>query len=88
MYIIDWEYAGMAPKYYDIADMFQETLIPREAETQIVEQYCAGCDFAQTLRYIDLFKPFPDIYWFLWSMIQINISKIEFDYYSYGQTKI
>ena len=88
MYIIDWEYAGMAPKYYDIADMFQETLIPREAETQIVEEYCAGCDFAQTLGYIDLFKPFPDIYWFLWSMIQINISKIEFDYYSYGQTKI
>jgi thiamine kinase-like enzyme len=87
MYIIDWEYAGMAPKYYDIADMFQETLIPREAEIQIVEEYCVGCDFAQTLRYIDLYKPFPDIYWFLWSLIQINISKIKFDYYSYGQTK-
>ncbi|MBE9544181.1 MAG: phosphotransferase family protein, partial [Proteobacteria bacterium] len=29
MYIIDWEYAGMAPRYYDIADMFQEILVPR-----------------------------------------------------------
>ena len=32
MYIIDWEYGGMGPKYYDIADMFQEILVPREVE--------------------------------------------------------
>ncbi len=37
MYIIDWEYAGMAPKYYDLADMFQEILVLRETEKQIVE---------------------------------------------------
>jgi thiamine kinase-like enzyme len=87
MYIIDWEYAGMAPKYYDIADMFQEILVPREAEKQIVQEYCAGQKFDHVFFYIDLFKPFPDIYWFLWSLIQLNISKIEFDYYSYGKIK-
>ena len=87
MYIIDWEYAGMAPKYYDIGDMFQEILVPREAEKQIVEEYCAGYQFDHVLYHIDLFKPFPDIYWFLWSLIQLNISKIEFDYYNYGKTK-
>ena len=87
MYIIDWEYAGMAPKYYDLADMFQEILVLREAEKQIVEEYCAGHQFEDVLYYIDLFKPFPDIYWFLWSLIQLNISKIKFDYYTYGKTK-
>ncbi len=87
MYIIDWEYAGMAPKYYDIADMFQEILGPREAEKGIVGEYCNGDNFDRTLFLIDLFKPFPDIYWFLWSLIQLNISKIEFDYYNYGKTK-
>ena len=87
MYIIDWEYAGMAPKYYDLADMFQEVLVPREAEKQIVEAYCEGRQFNHTLFLIDLFKPFPDIYWFLWSLIQLNISKIEFDYYTYGKVK-
>ena len=87
MYIIDWEYAGMAPKYYDIADMFQEVLIPREAEKLIVTEYCDGQDFDKTLYYIDLFKPFPDIYWFLWSLIQLNISTIEFDFYNYGKIK-
>ena len=87
MYLIDWEYGGMAPKYYDIADMFQEILVPREAEQQIVEAYCDGYQFDHVLYLIDLFKPFPDIYWFLWSLIQLNISKIEFDYYNYGKTK-
>ena len=87
MYIIDWEYAGMAPRYYDIADMFQEILVPRENEKRIVEAYCNEDDFDRALYYIDLFKPFPDIYWFLWSLIQLNISKISFDYYNYGKVK-
>ena len=87
MYLIDWEYGGMAPKYYDIADMFQEILVPRDAEISIVENYCDGNNFERTLFLIDLFKPFPDIYWFLWSLIQLNISKIEFDYYNYGRVK-
>jgi thiamine kinase-like enzyme len=87
LYIIDWEYAGMAPKYYDIADMFQEVLVPRESEKAIVQEYCNGQEFDKTLYYIDLFKPFPDIFWFLWSLIQLNISTIKFDFYNYGKTK-
>ncbi len=87
LYIIDWEYAGMAPRYYDIADMFQEILVPREAEEKIVREYCQGRDYDRNLRYIDLFKPFPDIFWFLWSLIQLNISTIEFDFYDYGRKK-
>ena len=87
MYLIDWEYGGMAPKYYDIADMFQEILVPRNSEKQIVKAYCDGYKFDHVLYLIDLFKPFPDIYWFLWSLIQLNISKIEFDYYNYGKIK-
>ncbi|UCD82772.1 MAG: phosphotransferase family protein [Desulfobacterales bacterium] len=87
MYIIDWEYAGMAPKYYDIADMFQEILVPRETEEAIVKAYCNGKDFDRNLYFIDLYKPFPDIFWFLWSLIQLNISTIKFDFYNYGKTK-
>jgi len=87
MYIIDWEYAGMAPRYYDIGDMFQEILVPREVEKKIVERYCEGKDFEKTLYMIDLYKPFPDIYWFLWSLIQLNVSAIKFDFYTYGKVK-
>jgi len=87
LYIIDWEYAGMAPPYYDVADMFQEILVGREIEKSFVYYYCEGNDYEKNLYLIDMFKPFPDIYWFLWSLIQQNISTIEFDFYNYGKVK-
>lgn len=87
LYIIDWEYGGMGPKYYDIADMFQEVLVPREIELKIVESYCEGKECEKNLYYCDIFKPFPDIFWFTWALIQKTVSKIEFDFYNYGKVK-
>lgn len=87
LYIIDWEYGAMGPRYYDMADMFQEILVPREVEKSIVEHYCEGKEFDKSLYYCDMFKPFPDIYWFLWSLIQLNVSTIKFDFYTYGKEK-
>jgi thiamine kinase-like enzyme len=87
MYLIDWEYGGMAPVWYDLADMFQEILIPREVERKLLAVYWEGIDIDHHQYMTDLFKPFPDIYWFLWSLIQLNVSKIEFDYYHYGKVK-
>jgi len=85
--LIDWEYAGMAPKYYDIADMFQEILAPEKTEKALIKYYCEDCELAEHTRMINLFKPFPDIFWFLWSMVQNRVSKINFDFYSYGKIK-
>jgi len=87
MYLIDWEYGGMAPPYYDFADMFQEILVPREVETNLLRVYWDDNDLDSHRYRTDLFKPFPDIYWFLWSLIQLNISTIQFDYYNYGKVK-
>ena len=36
---------------------------------------------------IDLYKPYPDIYWFLWALIQKSVSSIVFDFYTYGKVK-
>jgi thiamine kinase-like enzyme len=87
MVLIDWEYGGMAPLYYDVADMFQEILVPREVERNLLKVYWEDRDLDLHQYMTDLFKPFPDIYWFLWSLIQLNISTIPFDYYTYGKVK-
>ena len=87
MYLIDWEYAGMSTPYYDLADMFQEVLVPRETEVELLKIYWEGRSLDQHTYMTDLFKPFPDIYWFLWSLIQHNISTIDFDFYNYGKVK-
>ena len=87
MCLIDWEYGGMAPAYYDLADMFQEILIPTQVERSLLAIYFENDDTDYQQYMTDLFKPYPDIYWFLWSLIQLNISSIEFDYYHYGKVK-
>lgn len=87
MYLIDWEYAGMNTVYYEIADMFQEVLVPREVERKFLELYWEHTDMERQVYMTELFKPFPDIFWFLWSLIQLNVSSIQFDYYTYGKVK-
>ena len=72
MCLIDWEYGGMAPAYYDLADMFQEILVPRQVERRLLSVYWEGNDTDHHQYMTDLFKPYPDIYWFLWSLIQLE----------------
>ncbi len=85
--LIDWEYAGMNTPYYEISDMFQEILMPREVEEKILRIYWEDHNMDEHFLKTDMFKPFPDIYWFLWSLIQLSVSNIEFDYYDYGKIK-
>ncbi len=87
VYLIDWEYAGMNTPYYEMSDMFQEILVPREIEERILRIYWEDQNMDEHLRKTDMFRPFPDMYWFLWSLIQSNISAIKFDYYNYGKVK-
>jgi thiamine kinase-like enzyme len=87
IYLIDWEYAGMNTPYYEISDMFQEILVPKEIEKTILRIYWEDQEMEEHIFKTDLFKPFPDMYWFLWSLIQHKVSIIKFDYYLYGKTK-
>ena len=67
--------------------MFQEILVPRETEAELLKIYWEEKDMDQHIYMTDLFKPFPDIYWFFWSLIQLNVSTIDFDFYNYGKVK-
>lgn len=85
--LIDWEYAGMNTPYYELGDMFQEIMVPRPVEENILRIYWQDHNMDEHISLTDMFKPFPDIYWFLWSLIQLSNSKISFDYYNYGKVK-
>jgi thiamine kinase-like enzyme len=87
VYLIDWEYAGMNTPYYEISDMFQEIIVPKQIEDKILRAYWEDSNMDEHFLKTDMFRPFPDIYWFLWSLIQQNISCIKFDFYNYGRVK-
>ena len=85
--LIDWEYAGMSTPYYDLADMLQEILVPAEVERELLRCYWGEQGFDDHLRRTEMHKPFADLYWTLWSLIQREVSSLAFDYASYGRSK-
>ncbi len=87
IFVIDWEYAGMSTPYYDLADMLQELLLPAAVEQDLLRLYFGAEDLQRHQQLVELHRPFPDIYWALWSYIQLEVSAIDFDYASYGRSK-
>ena len=44
MWIIDWEYGGMADPYFDLGDFVMEHPFSRDEERLIIATYCGEMD--------------------------------------------
>jgi len=49
----------------------------------IIKEYCGRLNYSRLSRMI-LYKIISDLWWGIWAMIQTKISKIDFDFYGYG----
>jgi thiamine kinase-like enzyme len=83
MWIIDWEYGGMADPYFDLGDFCVEHPFTAEEERLILTTYCGGMDEARYCR-MKLHKLVADLWWSIWAMIQYRLSSIDFDFMEYG----
>lgn len=83
IWIIDWEYGGMGDPFFDLGDFAVEHPFTREQETIIIQEY-SGELLEHRLYRMLLHKIISDLWWSIWAMIQSKISKIDFDFYTYG----
>ena len=72
----------------------------RDFITQYVRTYCSLLDLEAQKAFdvpaeierlvaeVDLFRGVPGFYWGVWALIQARISKIDFDYASYAETRL
>ena len=86
IWIIDWEYGGMGDPYFDLGDFAVEHPFTREQEELIIREYCGEADGSALYRML-LYKIVSDIWWGIWAMIQYRVSKIDFDFYVYGNRR-
>ena len=86
IWIIDWEYGGMGDPYFDLGDFAVEHPFTREQEELIIQEYC-GETIKSGLYRMLLYKIASDLWWSIWAMIQSRVSKIDFDFYSYGNVR-
>ena len=80
--ILDWEYAGMGDVAFDLANF-----AVHHGFTDEQDRYLLGCYFGQaTARRLarhDLLKIASDGREAMWAMVQIGISKLDFDFHAY-----
>jgi thiamine kinase-like enzyme len=87
MWIIDWEYGGMADPYFDLGDFCVEQPLTEDEEKLVLTAYCGGMDEHRYSRMM-LHKLVADLWWSIWAMIQATLSKLDFDFYDYGMNRI
>ena len=87
MWVIDWEYGGTNDPYYDLGVLCAENPLSGDEERFIIERYCGAMDVSRHARMM-LYKVISDLWWSLWAMVQVRLSKIEFDYHDYGMDRV
>ena len=87
MWVIDWEYGGNADPYFDLGDFCVEHPLSEDEERFILTRYCGGFDESRYARML-LHKLVADLWWSIWAMIQVRVSKLDFDFFEYGMNRV
>ena len=87
LWVIDWEYGGMADPYFDLGDFCVEHPLTEAEERTLLTTYCGGFDEHCYSRMM-LYKLVADHWWSIWAMIQHRVSTLDFDFFAYGMNRI
>ncbi|GAB5467404.1 MAG: choline kinase family protein [Rhodospirillales bacterium] len=86
VWLIDYDYASMNDRGYELALWFGEMFFTPAQEAELIEDYFGRLD-QQALARIAVYKGLADIKWSTWAMIQHRTSEIDFDFFKYGHWK-
>ncbi len=81
--IIDWEYAGMGDVAFDLANFAVHHQLDEEQEQFLLVEYFGEVTARRVARH-KLMKIASDMREALWGMVQIGISKLDFDFRGYA----
>jgi hypothetical protein len=84
--LIDYEYASMNDRCYDFGIWFGEMFFSPERELELIEEYF-GEVRSDIVSRVTVHKALADVKWCLWSMVQLKVSRLKFDFHKYGMWK-
>jgi thiamine kinase-like enzyme len=81
--ILDWEYAGMADPYFDLANFSVNNELGADADASVLEHYFGSVDDSKlaTLRLMKLVSELREA---MWGVIQVAISELDVDFVGYA----
>jgi thiamine kinase-like enzyme len=84
LWLLDWEYAGMNDRYFDLANLAVNNGFDADDEVALIEAYF-GTVTDRRLARLRLMKIVSDARESTWGLVQQGISTIDFDYPEYAQ---
>jgi thiamine kinase-like enzyme len=83
LYILDWEYAGMGDIFFDLANFSDHHQLTDEQDRWLLKCYF-GEDNPTQWAHLKIMKIMSDLREATWALVQIGISKLEFDFREYA----
>ena len=85
--ILDWEYAGMNDRYFDLGNLATNNGFSEADETALLDAYFAdGVVTARRRARLALMKIMSDFREAMWGVVQQGISALDHDYVDYAAT--
>jgi aminoglycoside phosphotransferase (APT) family kinase protein len=82
--IVDWEYAGMGDRYFDLGNLSINNDLREADDSLLLQHYFGGPCPDRRLACLRLMRIMSDFREAMWGVVQIAISRIEFDYAAYA----
>jgi thiamine kinase-like enzyme len=83
--LIDWEYAGMGDRWFDLGNFAANNELGEELEAAFLEAYFGEPPDERRRATLKLFRFMSDFREAMWGVVQAGVSEIEFDFREYAQ---
>ena len=81
--ILDWEYAGMADPFFDLANLSVNNELGSGCDEAILQHYFGAADESK-LATLGLMKLVSEMREAMWAVVQVAISELEVDFVAYA----
>ena len=82
--ILDWEYAGMGDIFFDLGNFAVQHEFNNEQDEVLLRAYFGEPTDSQR-AHLKLMKIMSDLREAMWGMVQVGVSKLDFDYVGYSE---
>jgi thiamine kinase-like enzyme len=83
--LIDWEYAGMGDRWFDLGNFAANNELDDEQAEQFLEAYFGEPPDERRKATLKLFRFMSDFREAMWGVVQAGVSELDFDFRAYAQ---
>jgi thiamine kinase-like enzyme len=85
VWIVDWEYAGMGDRYFDLANFAVNNELGEAEERQFLHAYFERAPSEAQLAALGLMKYMSDFREAMWGVVQTAVSELDVDFKAYAR---